>query len=285
MNTASWPPPTPDEVRLAEATGAKRVGPTQWSGGHCPNPEHIDAHPSFGFTRGRNFPIVANCLSCGDWSGIKSGISALGITSKVGKKRATVEEAPPPPLPIEDQAAPHTASARLLSRRDGKHFAYLTQDRGLTVDTLERHLIGVDKEGRITFPVRNGSGPWINIRRLDPWVRDKRYKWLNTTGHGAVTLYLSELLADNNLPVLLTEGELDCLLANQEADGRYVAVSGTGGASNVPRDLSPLAGREVFVVYDMDEAGTAGALKMVAALSAVDATARVLDLRDVGLSE
>ncbi|OJX63904.1 MAG: hypothetical protein BGO95_06890 [Micrococcales bacterium 73-13] len=86
------------------------------------------------------------------------------------------------------------------------------------------------------------------------------------------------------LPVLLTEGEGDCLLAMQESDGQYVAVAVTGGAGTVPRDLSKLAGREVYVAFDLDDAGRKGMDKMVAALGKAGARAAALDLARLGVS-
>src|SRR5690606_12282105 len=55
------------------------------------------------------------------------------------------------------------------------------------------------------------------------------------------------------------------------------------GAGNLPRDLHRLADREVFVAYDCDEAGQAGARKIAEALVDVAGSVHILDLTDLGL--
>ncbi|PYY44015.1 hypothetical protein DEJ03_12675 [Curtobacterium sp. MCLR17_043] len=106
---------------------------------------------------------------------------------------------------------------------------------------------------------------------------------LNARGHGTAILYPAEVLVGNDLPVLLCEGELDALIANQESAGLFVAVTGTGGSSTPPKDLQLLRGREVLVAYDADEAGRSGAKKVAERLRSVGANASILDLVQEGL--
>ncbi|GAA1742514.1 AAA family ATPase [Microbacterium paludicola] len=184
------------------------------------------------------------------------------------------------PVPLPDQDKPYNwHDQMMLSQPD--RLAYLTEQRGLTEATVARFKIGWDGE-RYTIPVRIGLGKWINARRYLPGASAKN-KMLNVPGHGTAVLAFTEVLQGNSLPVLLCEGEWDALLAGQHGEGLYVAVTGTGGADSPPRDLSLLAGREVFVAYDADLAGERGAEKVAKALRAVGARVHIINPRGLGL--
>jgi hypothetical protein len=284
MPANKWSPPTDDELKLADHTGARRVSETQWTGGHCPSPNHEDEHPSFGFVRGKRHAIVTNCLGCDDTRGQRDAIAALGIrASDVAHRpvrhsptRATPEFELPPPL--DNQDLPLMWHDRLIQGRYPEQLEYLMTQRGLTLASIEERRIGYDEQ-RYTFPVRY-AGKWRNVRRYLPGAKQK---WVQLPGHGAALLYPTEVLAGNSLPVLLLEGELDSILAGQIGAGRFVAVTGTGGAGTPPKDLSPLAGRAVYVCYDLDDAGAKGAQKMLARLHDADIDAHLFDLRKLAL--
>ncbi len=84
---------------------------------------------------------------------------------------------------------------------------------------------------------------------------------------------------------MVTAGELDALLLWQEATGRLAVATSTNGEGSVPRNLEPLRGREIWVVYDNDDAGREGAAKFAAAAQQQGATARVLDLARLGVRD
>jgi hypothetical protein len=293
MATQDWSPPTADEERLAEATGAVRVSEEQWSEGHCPNPNHDDATPSFGFRRGEKRPIVVNCFGCDDWDGLKAGLADIGLdTANVARSRRNVRRptlrshtlrrsrtvAKPKPEPLEDQGKPPDWSAALLDARYPQQLAYLERVRGLTRATLRAFTVGFDAQ-RFTIPIYVG-GQAVNVRRYSPTGSPKM---LNLDGHGSNVLAFTEVL-DNapDAPVIVTEGEWDALLVNQIGDGAFVAVTGTAGAGSVP-DLSLLAGREVFVALDTDKKGRESAPKWVAAAAEVARAVHTFDLTRLGL--
>lgn len=173
------------------------------------------------------------------------------------------------------------------------HLRFLQKERGLTEETIRKWRLGVeyserDEEWRIWIPVVI-DGQIVNVRKykMDAAAGDKMR---SVPGHGSGALLLgADLLAEYpDLPVLMCESELDCILANQEAvqpDGSrlYVAVTGTGGASNVPANIDLLRGRDVCIAYDADHAGREGARKVAVALAKIDTAARVLDLTTLGL--
>jgi hypothetical protein len=208
------------------------------------------------------------------------GIDRAKVIKTVAKQQLEAVSTFELPPPLEDQNIPFVWHDPFMDGRYPDQFEWLQVTRGLSRESIEQRRIGYDGH-RYTFPIRY-QGKWRNVRRYLPGAADK--KWLQLAGHGAALLYPTEVLAGNTLPVLLCEGELDSILANQKSDGLFVAITGTGGAKAPPKDLTPLAGREVFIAYDLDNPGRAGAKKVLPLLAAAGAVARIVDLADVGLS-
>lgn len=173
------------------------------------------------------------------------------------------------------------------------HLRFLMDKRGLLPETITANRLGLeyskrDEDWRILIPVIL-DGKVINVRRYK-MNAEPGDKMRSLQGHGSgAMLFGADLLIEHpDAPVLLCESELDCILANQEAaqeDGTrlYVAVTGTGGAGNVPANLDLLAGREVYIGYDADEAGRKGASAVAKRLAELGTTAGVLDLTALGL--
>lgn len=184
------------------------------------------------------------------------------------------------PPPIENQDAVLDCEDELWGGRP-QMLEYLRTQRGFTDETIKHFHIGAEHD-RITLPIRVGiAGVVRNIKR---YKIGGNPKWLSTPGHGSPSmLALTSELAGNTHPVILAAGEWDGVLTNQQMAGHAVAVTATGGEGTVPPDLSPLAGREVFVAYDCDDAGRAGAVKIATPVGKVGATVYVLDLTRLGL--
>lgn len=173
------------------------------------------------------------------------------------------------------------------------HLRFLMDKRGLSPETITANRLGLEyskreEDWRILIPVIL-DGKVINVRRykMNAEPGDKM-RSLQGHGSGAMLFGADMLIQHPDAPVLLCESELDCILANQEAvqeDGTrlYVAVTGTGGAGNVPANLDLLAGREVYIGYDADEAGRKGASAVAKRLAELGTTAGVLDLTALGL--
>lgn len=185
----------------------------------------------------------------------------------------------PPKLEDQDKPLIDWPDQLILSP---KLLKYLMEQRGLNSDTIHRFHIGHDGQ-RYTIPIQTlMAGGVRNVRRYKPGASVKN-KILNLPGHGTNMLAFGGTLSGNSLPVVVAEGEWDALLTNQEMAGSAVAVTGTGGASNVPGDLSAVSNRELFVAYDCDETGRKGAEKFAAAARKVGATAYLVDLTRFGL--
>ena len=121
-----------------------------------------------------------------------------------------------------------------------KNFAPETKDflrdkRGLTEDSLTKYRVGwCLKRQRNAFPVFDENGNLVNIRFHNS---KKEPKTLNWFGYGSARLWGLDRLAKAapGITVLLTEGEFDAMLAEQETG--FLAVSGTNGAKSFQAGL------------------------------------------------
>lgn len=209
-----------------------------------------------------------------------------GMTSAVGTIRRAVPKSRakdklPPELP-NPEFATVDAFAMLRSKRFESRMVYLTTERGLNPKTIDKFQIGYDGT-RYTVPIRSADGV---IRNVKKYLKGNsgRAKWIGETGHNTAMLAFTPELAANSHQVVITEGEFDAILTNQALAGfPVVALAVTGGAGSVPRYLDDVKGREVFIAFDCDDAGSKGAQKLGDALRKVAAKVHVLDLTDLGL--
>lgn len=249
-------------------------------------PAHDDEIASLGLGKGDGGKALLFCQAgCDPLDIVKAlGLGAEKRTRTISRKRGKTSPVPRAPVatlkPLPDQAAPTLFHKALMG--NASRLAYLHESRGLRNETLKQYQIGWDGS-RHTIPVEV-DGVWVNLRRYK-MNAGMSEKMRNVPGHGTAVLYPQTALADNaDLPVLLCEGEWDALVANQESQGLLVAITVTGGATTVPKDLGALAGREVFVAYDCDKAGIAGAVKIQEALAEIAASVHILDLTRLGLT-
>jgi hypothetical protein len=155
-----------------------------------------------------------------------------------------------------------------------KHLSTLAEDRGLPVDAFVPHDLGWDEVGHAyTLAQRDLTGRIVDIRRY----RLSRAKRLMRSTAGAhVALAGAEGLPQAlSEPVYVTEGEWDrfalqWLLRRLELPGVVVSVP---GASTFKAEWArALAGREVHLLYDHDDAGRQGELVAFKHLRPVVAT-------------
>jgi len=308
-----WPGASPEVAGVlvtlnnVSSGGLDGEGQPVWTAS-CPVPTHGkgdgDRNASFSVSAGKSQPVVAECFAGCEWSDVRAALEDHGVSAEVftgsgtpaQKSRTTrrlraIGNRDAAMSPIPEQGDPDEWCDRLFLGAELPHHGaaalvlrFLTEERGLSADTLQHNRIGWDGE-RVTIPVRDMKGVWVNVRRYLPHASNGEPKIMSTKGHGSgAPLYPVEVLHGNDLTVLVCEGEIDALLANQHADGRWVAVSGTGGAGNVPRDLTPLRGRDVRIAYDSDKPGREGAAKLSARLRGIARTVTVVDLTRCGLA-
>ena len=134
---------------------------------------------------------------------------------------------------------------------------YLKDKRGLTDESIAKFEIGWDVgRERNTIPVYVPGGIGKTLVNIRMHNCKKTPKTLNWAGSGAARLYGADRLvaAPPGSTVIITEGEFDCMLAEQETG--YIGVSPTNGAKTFQEDWVKLFhGHHVVAVYDCDKEG------------------------------
>lgn len=135
---------------------------------------------------------------------------------------------------------------------------------GWTDETLAEWQIGFNvQDSRYTIPIRDEKGGLLNVRRYKPDAAAGS-KMIGITGHNETELFPRKVLAENKR-VVLTEGEKDAITGNQNT---FPTVTATGGAKRMPEHLAALfTGKIVFIFYDADDTGRAGATKAALIIS------------------
>ncbi len=160
--------------------------------------------------------------------------------------------------------------------------AYLTEERGLSEDTISGACIGWDATARrYTIPVFDlEDGRCLNVRRYSSTAGDKM---LNLKGYGRNRLYVPSETLNPTQRVVMCAGEWDALLAGQHGWQTATWTGGEGSVSHV--DSHRFTGCDVIIVYDNDETGRAGAQKTAQALARIARSVAVADLGEFGVAE
>ncbi len=189
------------------------------------------------------------------------------------KQRKTEEEKGPPPT--EEHVAKFLDA--LLSSEKAKD---LLANRGIALETATRFQLGW-WDGRVTIPIRDVGGRLVNLKGHT--LTGQQPKALNCSGYGAARLFGAHLLT-GQAPrgiLLLCEGELDAILANQHG---FVAVSGTGGCNTfLPEWCRYFHGWHVVIVYDTDRPGREGAAMVLRELARDIRAGKVLSAKNLVL--
>lgn len=152
-----------------------------------------------------------------------------------------------------------------------KPIAYLKEECLFTDETIHRFELGFDGN-RIWIPIRENK-QLVNIRKYAAKPKNGS-KIMSIPGHGQARLWPFEHM-DSDL-VYLFEGEKDCMLAIQLG---LNAVTVTGGAGTFKLEWAHLfKGKEVYVCYDIDQAGVEGAAKVANSVAGVADSVRIIQL-------
>jgi len=174
-----------------------------------------------------------------------------------------------PPLPDADKIEKWTQ--QLLANKT--KLKALQEARGLTRETIVDFQLGWDGS-RYTIPVREADGTLVNVRRYQLGASSGQ-KMLNLPGHGAAHIYRADILAANDT-IVITEGEMDCILLNQEG---IPAVTHTAGAATFRAAWAKdFRGKTVFIAYDADKAGRDGAKKVLNLLAGFAVDTYLVDI-------
>ena len=152
---------------------------------------------------------------------------------------------------------------------------WLRDKRGLPIEVVRQFKLGHDGK-RITIPIADEQGRWINIRRYMPnstVTQEKMLSYKPGTGKAALFPIMSIL---RNKVVLLLEGEMDCLLGNWVG---FNSVTVTGGAGTWRNSWNSLfTDKAVYICYDRDVAGMEGSHKIALQLSHYARDVFIIDL-------
>lgn len=127
--------------------------------------------------------------------------------------------------------------------------------RCISDTTIKFRRLGVDK-GRITIPIPNIRGDWVNVRSYLPGATGAE-KMRNMRGRGEVRLYPEDQLRHPRL--MITGGEIKALAGIERLNEIGVGVLCATQAEGLlpPELLKKFAGKPTYVAMDVDAHGRA----------------------------
>ena len=138
--------------------------------------------------------------------------------------------------------------------------------RKVSDDMIRKARIGANGNV-VTIPIYNAGGYVVNVRKYRPGAAKNKFQ--NTKGHGSpIRLHpIDQLKYDR---IVICGGEVKAMAAAEVLNPHGIgAISTTGGEGSWPAKLSQdFRDKIVYVVYDIDDKGQAGALKVCAHLHA-----------------
>ncbi len=150
--------------------------------------------------------------------------------------------------------------------------------RGLFDQTINEFMLGWDGK-RYTIPHLYRLVPWGCKRRQSEIDDGVDAKYTSVAGSRA-GLFNADCLWHTD-KVVICEGEIDALLLNQWG---YPAVSSTAGAGTFKAEWAQLFGhvRQIWILYDNDDAGRKGELLVHASLRRAKITHYPQSIKDCG---
>lgn len=163
--------------------------------------------------------------------------------------------------------------------QSAKMLDLLKTKRGLTMETITKHKLGFDSD-RVWIPIYDAEGGIVNVRKYKPGAKkDKMVPY--AAGYNKARLFPMEAL-DSDW-IVLTEGEMDCLVLRQYG---FPGLTTTGGADTWLAEFTPLfKGKRVFICFDEDDAGKKGAASVARKLASVASEVRIVHLGLRGTSD
>lgn len=235
--------------------------------GYCPLHEEVGSgtpNGSYNFERGKFF-----CFKC------DKGLTLASLYSIV-KADMYDEKTPPSGSSRSNVSSMDSARQRKRGKQalpteatvDKWHEALrrsqtalkAIQDKtGWDMNTIVDYQIGYSStDGRYTIPVRDEHGELLNVRKYKPNATGSTAKVLGIPGYNDTDVFPRKVLAASDT-IVLSEGEKDALMGNQMG---FPTVTATGGAKRMPENIAQLfSGKTVFICYDADDTGKAGATK------------------------
>jgi len=240
----------------------------------CPNPGHIDNHPSFSVTTFPDGKQRAKCWSQCAWDGDALDFVewCLGIAKcdavnwlKDWNSEESAESSPPSKSisPPESKPAPVDTSTKATGIEAQVLMTQYLVTRHWPSSVVERFSLEVvyDSSGaaRIRHPylLPTTSGELEATYWQDRSLKQSTVKWLSPKNRESIPFNLQSLEPDNLEVVVICEGPADTITASLALEGySHVAIIGIAGVNAWRKEyVSYVEGLRIVVAADNDEAG------------------------------
>ena len=237
----------------------KSSGTNQWVG-NCPFPNHPDRKASFCFNSEHG---LYNCKGCGEQGNAIKFAKAMGenpepfysddnqTTKVIGSKTSyhALEE-------TKKEVKVEVKVDKLLKIMNDQFVKQLPKELANRIHSVNE--VGMD-DGCLTYPYFDSDGNLDGIKRHKP----KAKSWGNMKKRWYGIWHIEHQPKDETL--FIVEGEKDVCTLKQAQFG--AVVSGSGGANTIPPIPSIFKEfKEIIILYDFDESGNKGAVKMADAI-------------------
>lgn len=237
------------ELFLSHVKDARIIG--EQLTGRCPF--HKDKNPSFSVNLVKGIWQCFGCHLSGNAKRFKQLIGASGDKLVI------------PPDMVKEY------HRNLMANK--AHLTFLKEKRGLSLTTIKRWLLGHDGN-RFTIPIYDAKNDLVNIRRYKPGSKGADKMISFAVGYGKARLFPIKNLRRKR--ILLVEGELDMLIANQY---NFNAMTVTSGAGIWSDDFtSKFKDKDVIICFDVDKAGISGAQRVAKILKSVVSSLKIINL-------
>lgn len=237
-------------------------------------PFHNDETPScFVNIEKRQFCCQSSeCAKSGDI------VSFLAAQSRLSRAQIFVELAQRYSVEGEESIIDFRTVERFFAAEMPRYLLNELYKRGITDEEINLHRIGYDSATkRITIPIRNREGLFVNIRKYLPGAPGSE-KFKNIKGHSKPRLFPVKQI--DYPTVMLCGGELKAVVAARFLNPHNVgAVSITAGEGKGLRlFVDEFIGKDVIVCMDIDKAGISAAQICAKFVHRVAANTRILHL-------
>ena len=150
------------------------------------------------------------------------------------------------------------------------------RERGLSDESIRRWRLGY-AGGRITIPIADENGNYVNVRKYLPGAPGSE-KMRNTSGCGRIRLYPINQLSYQQ--IVLCGGEIKALsVAERLNDHKIGAITTTGGEGKwSPAFNAAVRGKKLWIMMDIDAAGRQAAERLCQLLRGIAAWVGRVDL-------
>jgi len=206
-------------------------------------PYHDDDNPSCDISQERQFFTCRACHVSGDAVTLVSRLAGEARHVTLSRLESLDDK------PVETAAIIRYAE-QIWTAKELLRQLHL---RGVSDDTIKRFFLG-EHNGRVTIPIANASGMYVNIRQYAPGEK-LAPKTLNLKGRGAARIYPFEQLQYPR--ILFTGGEIKALAGLERLNEHGIGcVTLTAGENEwAPKFEEYFRGKQVWMGLDIDTTG------------------------------